>query len=95
MAFKSRRTLCTTRDAAQAFGVTMARIRQMASAGQLWCDRIGDTLVYDADEVHAKATALQEARAAGHVRGPAPKGFQPDAPASHVRGLKKTAKKKS
>lgn len=88
MAIKTRRTLCTTRDAAETFGVTMARVRQMAEAGQIWCERLGKSLVYDYDEVQQKAAAIKAARDAGHVRGPAPGGFKADFPASHVRKKK-------
>lgn len=56
MALKSDRRLCSTREAAEIFGCTMGRIRQLARAGELWSDLIHDrALVLDLDEVRRKA----------------------------------------
>ncbi len=50
------RKLCSTREAAEIFGCTMGRIRQLALAGELWCGHLHDrALVYDLDEVKRKA----------------------------------------
>ena len=46
----------TTREAADIFGCSMGRIRQLALAGDLWCGHVhGRALVYDKDEVEKKA----------------------------------------
>ena len=56
MSLKTNRRLCSTREAADIFGCTMGRIRQLALAGELWCDHVHDrALVYDLDEVKAKS----------------------------------------
>lgn len=48
-----------TREAASIFGCTMGRIRQLALAGELWCDHIhGRALVYEKDQVEKKAMQL-------------------------------------
>jgi hypothetical protein len=86
MSLRSRRTLCTTADVARIFGVTMGRVRQMAREGTLWNTHMGThCLVFDLDEVTAKAKALHAAREAGKVRGPKPKGFQKDPPGNRER----------
>lgn len=87
---KTNRELCTTSDAAKAFGVTMGRIRQMALAGDLWYTSMGDhCLVFDHREVQEKAAKRAADRAAGKVRGPKPGGFKKDRPLSRKR--RKTA----
>jgi len=56
MPLKTDRRLCSTREAADIFGCTMGRIRQLARAGELWSDLLHDrALVYDLDEVRKKA----------------------------------------
>lgn len=90
MPLKTNKELCTTSDAAKAFGVTMGRIRQMALAGELWYSSMGDhCLVFDFIEVQQKAAKRAAARAAGKVRGPKPGGFKKDRPISRKR--RKTA----
>lgn len=89
MPLHTSRVLCTTSEAAKAFGVTMGRIRQMALGGDLWYDHMGEhCLVFDKNEVDKKAKERAEARLAGKVRGPKPKGFKKDRPISRGR-LKK------
>lgn len=45
-----------TREAADIFGCSMGRIRQLALAGDLWCGHLHDrALVYDKAEVEKKA----------------------------------------
>jgi hypothetical protein len=86
MGLRTTRTLITTQAAAKIFGVSMGRIRQMALAGTLWHELLGEhCLVFDRDEVTQKAEALAAARAAGHVRGPQPGGFKKDRPISKKR----------
>jgi hypothetical protein len=86
MILKTTRELCTTADAARAFGVTMGRIRQMALAGELWSENMGEhCLVFDHAEVKKKAAERAAARAAGHIRGPKPGGFKKDRPISKKR----------
>ena len=81
MAIKTKRNLCTTAEAAQVFGVSMCRVRQMWGAGELWSELLGDRArVFDRDEVERKAAELSERRAGGHVRGPSPGGFKRDKP---------------
>lgn len=78
-AITTRRTLCTTADAASILGVTMCRVRQLAKAGALWSELIGPYVrVFDRDEVTRRARVLDIDRALGHVRGPAPGGFKRD-----------------
>ena len=49
----------TTREAADIFGCTMGRIRQLALAGDLKCHHLhGRALVYFKDEVEEKAKQL-------------------------------------
>lgn len=56
MPLKPDRNLCSTREAAEIYGCTMGRIRQLALAGELWCGHLHDrALVYDLDEVKRKA----------------------------------------
>jgi len=51
-----KKTYISTREAADLFGCTMGRIRQLALAGDLWCGHLHDrALVYDMDEVKRKA----------------------------------------
>lgn len=53
---KPGRTLISTKEAADIFGCSMGRIRQLALAGDLWCEHLHDrALVYDKDEVEKKA----------------------------------------
>ena len=60
------KTYISTREAADMFGCTMGRIRQLALAGDLWCDHLHDrALVYDMDEVKRKA---KEKQATGRPR---------------------------
>ena len=86
MGLKTTRTLITTQTAAKIFGVTMGRVRQMALSGKLWHELMGEhCLVFDRDEVTKKAEELAAARAAGHVRGPAPGGFKKERSTSKSR----------
>ena len=49
-------TYIGTREAADIFGCSMGRIRQLALAGDLWCGHVHDrALVYDKAEVDRKA----------------------------------------
>jgi hypothetical protein len=51
-----KKTYISTREAADLYGCTMGRIRQLALAGDLWCGHLHDrALVYDLDEVKRKA----------------------------------------
>jgi hypothetical protein len=61
MPFKPKpgRTYINTREAADIFGCSMGRIRQLALAGDLWCGHLHDrALVYDKDEVEKKAKQI-------------------------------------
>lgn len=61
MPFKPKpgRVYISTREAADIFGCSMGRIRQLALAGELWCDHLHDrALVYDKAEVEAKAKQI-------------------------------------
>lgn len=61
MPFKPKpgRIYITTREAADIFGCSMGRIRQLALAGELWCDHVhGRALVYDKAEVERKAKII-------------------------------------
>lgn len=50
------RKLCSTREAAEIFGCTMGRIRQLALAKVLWSDRLHDrALVFDLEQVRREA----------------------------------------
>lgn len=81
MAIHTQRTLCTTAEAAEILGCTMCRLRQLADSGDLWSEVIGARArVFDRDQVKKRAKELDLARAAGHVRGPAPGGFKRDRP---------------
>ncbi|MEY3203933.1 MAG: hypothetical protein RLZZ21_264 [Planctomycetota bacterium] len=53
------KTYIGTREAADIFGCSMGRIRQLALEGKLWCDLLhGRALVYQKDEVEQKAKEL-------------------------------------
>lgn len=61
MPFKPKpgRVYISTREAADIFGCSMGRIRQLALAGELWCDHLHDrALVYDKAEVETKAKQI-------------------------------------
>jgi len=48
-----------TKEAAEVFGCSMGRIRQLALAGDLWSDHVhGRALVYDKAEVDEKAKVI-------------------------------------
>ena len=80
-AIKTNRRLCSTREAAQALGVTMGRVRQMLLAGTIWSAKISDkATVCDADEIERIAKQRAKARAGGHMTGPPPGGFKADRP---------------
>lgn len=85
MPITTRRTIITTTEAARIYGVTQCRMRQLAAAGELWTDRISGLFVFDRDEVERKAAEMAAARAAGHVRGPAPGGGPAPAPTRRRR----------
>ena len=86
MPLKTNRNIITTSDAAKILGVTMGRIRQIAREGSLWHTLMGEhCLVFDFDEVTARADAMRIAREAGKVRGPKPKGFQKDPPGNRKK----------
>jgi hypothetical protein len=56
---KPGREYISTREAADVFGCTMGRIRQLALAGELWSGLVhGRALVYDKAEVEEKAKRL-------------------------------------
>ena len=56
MTLKTTRTLCSTKEAAQIYGCTMGRIRQLASAGEIWSQHLTErALVLDLEEIKAKA----------------------------------------
>ena len=95
MAIQSRRNLCTTAEAARVLGVTMCRLRQLANAGDLWSEKVGDRArLYDRDQVEKRAEELAALRAGGHVRGPAPGGFKRDKPGK-AKTKRKTQGKKT
>ena len=86
MTLRTNRKMITTSDAAKILGVTMGRIRQIAREGGLWHSLLGEhCLVFDCDEVTARAESMRAARHAGKVRGPKPKGFQKDPPGNRKR----------
>lgn len=73
------RKVVTCRQAAQILEVSMGRVRQLARAGQLWHDVIGErTTLFDEAEVRKLAKVRQMARDAGIMRGKRPGGFKPD-----------------
>lgn len=56
---KPGRTYISTREAADIFGCSMGRIRQLALAKELWSGHLHDrALVYDKAEVEQKAKEL-------------------------------------
>ena len=56
MTLKTTRTLCSTKEAAEIYGCTMGRIRQLARAGELWSQHVtARALVLDLAEITAKA----------------------------------------
>ena len=56
MPLKTDRTLCTAKEAAEIFGCTAGRIRQLKIAGELWSHLLdGHLLVFDLDEIRSKA----------------------------------------
>jgi len=56
VALQAGRTLISTREAADIFGCTMGRIRQMALAKELWSELLhARALVFDREEVRKKA----------------------------------------
>lgn len=56
MTLKTTRTLCSTKEAAQIYGCTVSRIRQMARAGEIWSQNISQrAAVLDLEEIKAKA----------------------------------------
>lgn len=56
---KPGETYITTREAADIFGCSMGRIRQLALEGKLWCGHVhGRALVYQKGEVERKAKEL-------------------------------------
>lgn len=74
---KRRRVL--TREAAEIYGCTMGRIRQMARAKTIWSEKVGArALAFDADELVRLSKARDKARGKGKLRGTAPGGFSPD-----------------
>lgn len=74
---KRRRVL--TREAAEIYGCTMGRLRQMANAGTVWSEKVGPrALAFDADELKRLAKARDKARSEGKLRGTPPGGFSPD-----------------
>jgi predicted nucleic acid-binding protein len=74
-----KRRLCLTREAAEIYGCTMGRLRQMARDGQVWSEKAGPrALAFDADELEALAAARDKARGKGKLRGTPPGGFSPD-----------------
>lgn len=53
------RTYISTREAADIFGCSMGRIRQLALAGDIKCWHLhGRALIYDKDEVERKANEV-------------------------------------
>lgn len=53
------RTVCTTKEAADIYGCTTGRIRQLASSGGLWSRHVSPkTLVFDLEEVRRKAAIV-------------------------------------
>jgi len=55
MSLKTDRTLCTAKEAAEIFGCTAGRIRQLKIAGEVWSHLIGGhLLVFDLDEIKSK-----------------------------------------
>ena len=75
----TKRRLVLTREAAEIYGCTMGRIRQMARAGTIWSEKVGPrALAYDAAELERLAKARSKARDKGKLRGTPPGGFSPD-----------------
>lgn len=61
MPFKPKpgKVYISTREAAEIFGCSMGRIRQLALAKELWSGHVhGRALVYDKDEVERKAKII-------------------------------------
>lgn len=61
MPFKPKpgRVYVSTREAADIFGCSMGRIRQLALAGEIWCGHLhGRALVYDKAEIERKAKVI-------------------------------------
>ena len=56
MTLKTDKTLCSTKEAAEIYGCTMGRIRQLARAGEIWSQHLTErALVLDLAEIKAKA----------------------------------------
>jgi hypothetical protein len=75
----TKRRLVLTREAAEIYGCTMGRIRQMARAKTIWSEKVGPRAVaYDAAELERLSKARDKARGKGKLRGTPPGGFSPD-----------------
>jgi hypothetical protein len=75
----TKKRLVLTREAAEIYGCTMGRIRQMARAKTIWSEKVGArALAFDAAELERLAKARDKARGKGKLRGTAPGGFSPD-----------------
>lgn len=75
----TKRRLVLTREAAEIYGCTMGRLRQMARAGTVWSEKAGPrALAFDANELERLSKARDKARGKGKLRGTPPGGFSPD-----------------
>ena len=75
----TKRRLVLTREAAEIYGCTMGRLRQMANDKTVWSEKVGPrALAFDADELQQLAKARDKARSKGKLRGTPPGGFSPD-----------------
>jgi hypothetical protein len=75
----TKRKLCLTREAAEIYGCSMGRIRQMARAKTIWSEKVGPrAMAFDANELERLSKARDKARGKGKLRGTAPGGFSPD-----------------
>lgn len=64
-----------TREAAKYLGISMRRVRALATSGTIWSRKAGPlNWVYDLDDLREYKTKRDKARAAGEVRGVAPQG---------------------
>ncbi|NBP83576.1 hypothetical protein EBU60_06930, partial [bacterium] len=59
----TKKRLVLTREAAEIYGCTMGRIRQMARAKMIWSEKVGPrALAFDAGELERLAKTRDKAR---------------------------------
>jgi len=64
-----------TREAAKFLGISMRRVRALATSGTIWSKKVGPlNWAYDLDNLREYKTKRDKARAAGEVRGAVPQG---------------------